>query len=771
MKRTYLYGALALSMISLSGCADEDNGLGSEGQGCMALRASFDGAVKAESRAIGETEQAHLDETLVMWVYSHAGESNAPAVIYKYEGMNNVPKSLMLNSGKYSVEAWAGDSVSASWDKRWYHGIADNIDITNGNTTNVEVKCKIANVAVAIDYDAEVLNALSVDSLVVSHARGLLAFKGNAPEHTIGYFMMPKAESTLSWTLVGRHKVGDQVEPTVYTRTSTINNVRKGYKYTFKVTLANGEADQVGGGFFDINVVEEPLETDISTVTVKLAPAIALRNSDGRFEDIAGPLNYAPGQIGEQLIRIEASGEFVDASGKHVDVVLACAQLNDIIGGTDVNLFKMTDEVGAKLNEYIQFDSKSTVDAANPDKNVWSVYVKLLKAFTDKFDRDGTYELKITATDSYGKTTEKTIAYAISDSPISVSSMEMDQTNAAPDELTVNKAVVKGAVLDASALGANPEITAYYAEGVQTGRAAWQSVPATVTGNTFSATLTGLAPGTTYSYYFEVAKADGTVAQTGIAKVTTEAALQLPNAGFEEWQNSKAPFLLYPAGGEMFWDSGNHGSATLKKNVTEPDETIKHGGSKSVKLASQFVSLFGIGKFAAGNVFIGEYLKTDGTDGVLGWGRPFTGRPAKLKGWVKYTPVAIDNKADDAPAEYVEGEMDRGILYVALMDDYTEEFVDKDKKYQYPVIVKTKASERQLFDKNSEHVVAYGEMVWNEATAGDGMVEFEVPLEYKRTGIRPTYIVLTASASKGGDYFTGGTGSTMWLDDLELIYE
>lgn len=57
------------------------------------------------------------------------------------------------------------------------------------------------------------------------------------------------------------------------------------------------------------------------------------------------------------------------------------------------------------------------------------------------------------------------------------------------------------------------------------------------------------------------------------------------------------------------------------------------------------------------------------------------------------------------------------------------------------------------------------------ATEGDGMIEFRIPIEYRSTDTKPTSIILVASSSKYGDYFTGGIGSTMWLDDLELVYE
>ena len=67
---------------------------------------------------------------------------------------------------------------------------------------------------------------------------------------------------------------------------------------------------------------------------------------------------------------------------------------------------------------------------------------------------------------------------------------------------------------------------------------------------------------------------------------------------------------------------------TLNKNVTTYDATIKHSGNYSAKLQSQYVALFGIGAFAAGNVFVGKFLKIDGTDGILRFGRPFTSRPS-----------------------------------------------------------------------------------------------------------------------------------------------
>jgi hypothetical protein len=87
----------------------------------------------------------------------------------------------------------------------------------------------------------------------------------------------------------------------------------------------------------------------------------------------------------------------------------------------------------------------------------------------------------------------------------------------------------------------------------------------------------------------------------------------------------------------------------------------------------------------------------------------------------------------------------------------------------FPVIVNT--STKEFFSKTDSNVIAYGEKVLTSATSGDAMVEFEIPLEYSRTAVIPSYIILTCSASRYGDYFAGGVGSVLYVDNLQLVYE
>ena len=111
------------------------------------------------------------------------------------------------------------------------------------------------------------------------------------------------------------------------------------------------------------------------------------------------------------------------------------------------------------------------------------------------------------------------------------------------------------------------------------------------------------------------------------------------------------------------------------------------------------------------------------------------------------------------------GEMDTGIIYIAILDGSVSKTYDGKN---YPVIVKTKTKE--FFSKDDPNVVAYGERVLTEATSGSDLVEFEIPLTYVKTNVKAVYLAIVASASRYGDYFAGGDGSTMYLDDLQLVY-
>ena len=106
-----------------------------------------------------------------------------------------------------------------------------------------------------------------------------------------------------------------------------------------------------------------------------------------------------------------------------------------------------------------------------------------------------------------------------------------------------------------------------------------------------------------------------------------------------------------------------------------------------------------------------------------------------------------------------DGGTDMCAIYIALSDA------------DAPYTVNT--SEGNFVDyANDPHIIAYGEIPVKECVStGDNWKEFTIDLEYRDLKRIPKYIIVVASASKYGDYFTGSTGSVMYIDDFELVYD
>ena len=266
----------------------------------------------------------------------------------------------------------------------------------------------------------------------------------------------------------------------------------------------------------------------------------------------------------------------------------------------------------------------------------------------------------------------------------------------------------------------------------------------------------------------------------------TEAAAQLPNAGFEAFSNAESSnyFSWYdlsssdPGHNSKWWDSGNAGSTTIGSSycIAQPDTEDKVQGRASAQLVSRYVVI----KFAAGNTFSGEFVRIVGTQGgVLNFGRPWTLRPSAIRCWVKYECGGIDvidSYPEDSPVK--KGDADCCQIWLALGDwDY--------KKYggtsQCPVQVNT-TDKSSFFNKDGDAVIAYGDFSSNSSSSdwsakpqviqeGDnGWMQLEIPIIYKDYSRRPTHIIVSFAASRLGDYFTGSSKSRMWIDDIQMVY-
>ena len=309
--------------------------------------------------------------------------------------------------------------------------------------------------------------------------------------------------------------------------------------------------------------------------------------------------------------------------------------------------------------------------------------------------------------------------------------------------------------------------------------AEWTTVPTdqiSVSGGAFSTCLSGVEPEQTY----EVVAYSGTD-ESEIKTVTTGAETPLTNGGFEQWCTEGDIVYPGPSVDEAYWGTGNPGAAIAKTTLTNKVADPRPGssGMYAAQLESKLAGVAGIGKLAAGNLFVGRYVGTRGTNGIVGFGRPFVQRPVALRGWIKYTCGEITDVGTTQPTGVTisKGDPDNGIVYVALGTWTPEQHGNCEKESgdnkvlgttEVPICVDTR-DKNTFFDPNSEAVIAYGQLVLDK-TIGEWQ-QFTIPLDYRATNLVPTHIVVVCSASRYGDYYIGSRNSKMWVDDFELVYD
>lgn len=749
MKKLYI-AFVGMACLCLA-CSRDDRAL-LDGEGTLRLRAQVNDEVQIISRAgapEGETSpEEELKKNCRVRIYK--GEK----LIYKHAGWDATLQEpgLSLSSGAYRVRIISGDSVDASFDKKYYEG-NESFEIRQAQTTPVEVVCNVMNTLAKVVFDAslepylekgEVSVAVDVDGGSLTYP-----YQKEAAEAKTGYYSLPQGKEYLICTFTGVAKNGRK-----FTQTNRIESAKKSTLYTLTYKISDLETPapptDEGGAFIDLKVDETPLAKKEEEILIYQRPQFRAVNQSEEV-DMKQPWFLELNSQIQPEVKIYTSTPLAEASVTSevfTKLGLASAELNLMDEATRVAL----QEKGITVTSQEKLLTMSWGNSLN----------ELLK-------KEGEHHIIYKATDTAVEGVDartNTIDWTISVSNANIRAVNIPY----PYQIWADRVTLYAEVINGRTLDPNAQLSfRYRKKSEQT----WnEAIPAKLGEDQKTITsdeIKGLTPGTTYEY--QVLEGDKVSNQT--CEFTTEAALQLPNSGFENWSGD-SPKLIHGSGEEMFWDSGNHGSATLKENVTTPDGSVKHGGNYSAKLESKFVAFWGIGKFAAGNLFIGDYLKTDGTDGILGIGRPMgkdasgrpvTSRPLALRGYIKY----ISGKVDYGKEQIPNGSQDIGIIYMALTDGEGKAYENS----HWSFIIKTK--EKLFFDKNAADVIAYGEKTWEQSTEGEGMIPFEIRFDYDakpdgRTRI-PNRILIVAAASKFGDYFEGSTGSKMWLDDLELIYE
>ena len=324
----------------------------------------------------------------------------------------------------------------------------------------------------------------------------------------------------------------------------------------------------------------------------------------------------------------------------------------------------------------------------------------------------------------------------------------------------------------------------------------------------FSATLKGLDASTEYEYRLVVTNLN-TLEEETIAATrtfTTDVEKDVENGSFEDTcMENKMP-AFFPEGGTKWWCCGNQAvkkyvdvptvaaSSIITSSSTDvPGESKLPGSKQSVKMESKQLNIMGINKFAAGNIFYGQYYETIGTvGGSVYFGRPFTARPVGLRCWIKYVGGQVTHTGDGSPIskgayDIAQLKVVLGIWDAATYGGNNESPVNVNTTLPETFIDYAADAYNPKDPDNSGRTLAYGDLQITSAAAGADYVEningttqkrnytewqeVVIPLEYYDQTTMPTHLIISAAASKYGDYLSGCNGGTMWLDGVELIYD
>ena len=226
------------------------------------------------------------------------------------------------------------------------------------------------------------------------------------------------------------------------------------------------------------------------------------------------------------------------------------------------------------------------------------------------------------------------------------------------------------------------------------------------------------------------------------------------------------------------WDTGNPGylltnMATVQdpddpnKFITYPDSfptvSIEEGyKGRGVKLTTRDTGPFGAWKdirMAAGNFFIGSfdaaYALTEARAATL-FGEPFDRKPVKLKGHYKFKRGEL---FQDEDGNIIEGKTDVADIYAVFYRNHDEN----------NNVVRLNGNDV----KTSPYIMGMAQVTGIAET--DSWTEFEAEFAYDEEvdmtllENRGYSLAIVFSSSVEGAYFRGAIGSTLMIDEVELI--
>ncbi|WP_374187948.1 DUF4493 domain-containing protein, partial [Phocaeicola coprophilus] len=487
------------------GACKEDKDIAGE-QGTLQLSVGMSDKITVASRTLSNEEQTQLEQACKVRIY------NETSLVRKYEGTDNVPSSIPLMSGTYSVRVTAGDSVAASFYQRFFEG-NEEFTITKGQQSPVEVKCGIANTVLAFTWDESLKEAFEGDCQVtVTSATGELVYS-SANADAKGYFSLPADNRKLTCKFTATKLTGG-----TYEQTTELTDAQPAtlYNMTCKYTATGQET--TGGAWLTLSVDETPLSEETTTIGIKQRPVIVCKDADNIEYDLEQPMYLATNTKGTYYLIVSTSSPLTGA-------LLQNDRFTEF--GVPANSMDLMNLGGKDASVKASGISLHAPNAIMETGGTWKIQFseELIAKMTAQ---EGQVTTTLTATDKNGKQRMVTWNIVVSNATVAT-------TEAIPYEIWTSKATLHGKVT--GTLASTPKFQ-YRVKG---SGSSWTTVDADLTESTFSKEITGLTPGTTYEYQ----AMDGTQASTVTCEFTTETTFQPENASFEAVSDSSSIILIH----------------------------------------------------------------------------------------------------------------------------------------------------------------------------------------------------------------------------------
>ncbi len=227
----------------------------------------------------------------------------------------------------------------------------------------------------------------------------------------------------------------------------------------------------------------------------------------------------------------------------------------------------------------------------------------------------------------------------------------------------------------------------------------------------------------------------------------------------------------------LTWASGNPGFALTGMAVGKPADvfptyqvTEGHSGS-AVAMTTRLTGSFGalVNKpIASGSLFLGRFDLATALSKPLEstkFGTPFSRVPLYLKGYYQYTPGEVYMELDKSASDKlrpVEGKTDECNIYAVFFETTDGvEYLDGTN----------------VMAEDNQNIVAVAALDPDQRTMTSGWAEFNLEFKYRegktvdldKLAEGHYSITVCFASSIDGDYFNGAPGSTLIVDEVELV--